>query len=221
MDQARKGLRALEVRAPHAGLVTLVRNWRGEAPQVGAQIWPGQEILEIPDLGSMEAEVYVLEADAGQLAVERPAEVLVEAYPHRIFAATIRRVDAVAKPYVVGSPVQYFGVTLELEETDPECMKPGARVRATLLLEQIDEAVVVPRQTVRSDGGRFWVHVLENGRFLANEVQIGSTSLGRIVIASGLEPGDIIALRPPEGNGGAPLDKAPAEAAAHPTEDEG
>jgi len=221
MDQARKGLHALEVGAPHAGLVTLVRNWRGEAPQVGAQIWPGQEIIEIPNLGSMEAEVYVLEADAGQLAVGRPAEVLIEAYPERVFPATIRRVDAVAKPHVVGSPVQSFGVTLELGETDPERMKPGARVRATLLLEQHAEAVVVPRQTVRQNGGRFWVHLLQHGRFIANEVEVGATSMGRIVIASGLEPGDVIALRPPEGTGSATLDSASAEADTEPTEDEG
>jgi len=201
IDEARKGLQALEVRAPHAGLLTLVRNWQGEAPQVGSEMWRGQEFAEIPDLTKMEAEVFVLEADAGGLAVGKPATVIVESSPETVHPAVIRRVDTVAKPRFRGSPVQYFGVTLEIERTDPESMKPGQRVRATLLLAELEDAVIVPRQAVEQESGEARVYVREGGEFVPRAVKIGTASMGLMEVTEGLDAGEVIALRPP-GSGG-------------------
>jgi HlyD family secretion protein len=201
IDEARQGLQALEVRAPHAGLLTLVRNWQGEPPQVGSEMWRGQEFAEIPDLSKMEAEVFVLEADAGGLAVDKPATVIVESAPDTVHPATIRRVDAVAKPRFRGSPVQYFGVTLEIEDTDPETMKPGQRVRATLLLAELEDAVIIPRQAVEQASGETRVYVRKGDDFVPRPVKIGTASMGLMEITEGLAAGEVIALRPP-GSGG-------------------
>ena len=72
MRQGQAGLHSLEMKAPHDGILTYRRDWRGNAPRVGETIWSGEPLAEIPDLGEMEAEVYVLEADAGGLG-RRPA----------------------------------------------------------------------------------------------------------------------------------------------------
>ncbi len=201
IDEAREGLQALEVRAPHAGLLTLIRNWQGEPPQVGAEMWRGQEIAEIPNLAKMEAEVFVLEADAGGLEVGKPATVIVEADPGTLHAATIKRVDAVAKPRFRGSPVQYFGVTLELDATDAETMKPGQRVRAGLLLAEVEDALVVPRQAVTQENGASRVFVRDGGEFVPRTVTVATSSMGLMVISEGLAEGDVIALRPPASGG--------------------
>jgi HlyD family secretion protein len=201
IDEANQGLQALEVRAPHAGLLNLVRDWQGEPPQVGSEMWRGQEFAEIPDLSKMEAEVFVLEADAGGLAVDKPATVIVESAPDVVHPATIRRVDAVAKPRFRGSPVQYFGVTLEIENTDPETMKPGQRVRATLLLAELEDAVIIPRQAVEQASGEARVYVRKGDDFVPRPVKIGTASMGLMEITAGLDAGEVIALRPP-GSGG-------------------
>ena len=199
IDQARKGLQALEITAPHDGILTLTRNWRGEPPRVGLEMWKGQELGEIPDLAQMEAQVYVLEADAGGLAEGKTAEVVVEAFPDRVFPATIKSVEAVAQPRFRGSPVQYFGVVLSFESTENAVMKPGGRVRATLFLEQRDEAVVVPRQAVFQDGAGAKVFIRQGLDFEPRTVQVGPTSLGSVVIEQGLAPGDVVALAEPAG----------------------
>ncbi|MCH7665568.1 MAG: HlyD family efflux transporter periplasmic adaptor subunit [Acidobacteria bacterium] len=197
IDQAEKGLDALEVRAPHGGLFTLARNWRGEPLEAGSEMWRGQPIGELPDLTLMEAEVFVLEADAGGLETGKGATVTVEAHPEKAFPARIRLVDAVAKPRFRGSPVQYFGVTLELESADGLPMKPGHRVRAALLLEEIGEALVLPRQAVFTQGGEHRVYVKNGSGFTARKVEIGAKSVGLVVVISGLDGGEVIALRRP------------------------
>ena len=68
--------------------------------------------------------------------------------PTQSFAAVISKVGAIAQPRFRGSPVQYFTVTLEIENQSELPPRPGQRVKATLLLEDLENALVVPRQAV-------------------------------------------------------------------------
>lgn len=199
LEQAQEALSALEVRAPHAGILSWSRDWRGEMLAVGATAWRGQSLGEIPDLSELQAEVYILEADAGGVAVGQSAEVVVEAHPERRYAAVVSRVDAIARPRVPESPVQYFAATLTLETTDPSVMKPGQRVQATLLLEHRDDALVVPRQAIFEEEGGSFVYVEEAGRWQRRPVVLGPASLGLRVVESGLEAGQRVALEHPGG----------------------
>ena len=208
VERAEQGLARLEIVAPQDGLLVLERDWRGNALRVGDTIWPGQKVAEIPRVTAMEAELYVLEADAGDLVPGLPAELVIEAYPERIHEAKLTKIDTLAKPRHQEVPVQYFAVTLSLAATDAAVMKVGQRVRGTLVLEQGD-AIVVPRQAVFERDGRMFVHRRDGDRFEEVEVTLGSSSAGRVVITAGLSEGDRIALRDPD----AP-DPAAAAAAA-------
>ena len=229
VDRAEKGLDALEVRAPHAGILTIKRNWQGEPMRVGTELWRGQDIAEIPRLDEMEAEVWVLEADAGGLEPGLEAEVIVEAHPGRVHRATIERMDALAKPKRRGSPVQYFGVTLVFDATDPEVMKPGQRVRATLRLAEREEALVVPRQAIVRQDGEPAVWALDGGAYVLTKVELGPVSPGLAVIESGLEDGQTVALEEPppslrareerESEASQPTSDESTEAATGPTQE--
>lgn len=210
--RAKAALAALSVTAPHAGVFVLARGWRGEPVRLGDTVWNGQPLGEIPDLGEMEAEIFVLEADAGGLAPGKPATVVVESSPDREFAARIARVDAIAKPRLRGSPVQYFAVTLKLDKTVPELMKPGQRVRATLVLDERKAALTVPRQAVVEERGRLVVRRLTGDEFVPVPVTLGPAGAGRVVVEKGLEEGDVIAVvDPARGAGsGAAADSTPA-----------
>ncbi|HEX7182589.1 MAG TPA: HlyD family efflux transporter periplasmic adaptor subunit [Thermoanaerobaculia bacterium] len=194
---AQQGLQALEVKAPHDGVLVLQRDFRGEPVRVGDTVWMGQPLAEIPDPNQMEAEVYVLEADAGGLAPGKRAEVILESRPDQVFPAEIRRVDALAKPRLRGSPVQYFAVVLKLATTDPRIMKPGQRVRATLLLEERKEALAIPRQAVFEREGKMVVYRRQRGAFEPAEVTLGPSGMGKVVVEKGIEPGDVLALADP------------------------
>jgi len=207
ISQARAALQALTVTAPHDGVLILKRNWRGETTRVGDSVWNGQSLAEIPDLSRMEAEVYVLEADAGGLSPGRKALVTVESAPGVTWPAKIARVDALAKPRILGSPVQYFAVTLALDRTDPRVMKPGQRVQAKLFLEQRKGALLVPRQALFDREGRTVVYRRSGKGFAPVEVKLGPSTLGRVVMESGVRAGDVLAMRDPTRPAGAPPPK--------------
>jgi len=193
---AQAALKSMEIVAPSDGIFVLERNWRGAMPRLGDSLWPGQAVAEIPILETMEASVYVLEVDGSGLAEHQPAEVVIEARPGRVFHGKIHLVDKLAQPRQPGSPVQYFGVAIALDQTDRDVMKPGQRVLATLVLDQAD-ALVVPRQAVADKDGKPCVYRKAAAGFEPALVELGAATSGRVVITKGLAAGDVIALRDP------------------------
>ena len=198
IKQAEDGLTALQVVAPHDGILVLQRNWRGDMIRVGDTIWRGQPIGEIPELQSMKAEVFVLEADAAGLAVGQKAIVTLESHRGATFTGKVISVDKVARPRIPRQPVQYFGVTVELDRSDPRLMKPGTRVRAMLEVENQAKAFAIPRQALFEKEGKKLVYRKRDGKFEPVHVTIGSSSAGRVVVTRGLIAGDEIALEDPE-----------------------
>jgi multidrug efflux pump subunit AcrA (membrane-fusion protein) len=160
--------------------------------------WPGRPIAEIPQLELMKAQVYVLEADAGGVEEGIKATVTLEAHPGTPFDATVRRVAAVAQRRTRWSPVQYFDIDLQLDRTDPAMMKPGQRVRATLLVQDLPDVIAVPREAIfRDEETNPYVFRQNGGDYERVDVELGPIALGRVVVESGLEGGDVIALEDP------------------------
>ncbi len=202
IGRASQALSALEVTAPHDGILVLSRNWRGELPRVGDMAFAGFPLGEIPDLAAMQVEAYVLEADAGGIAAGREATVVVESHPERGFKAKVDKVEPIAKPRFRGSPVQYFGVTLSLDATDPKIMKPGARVTATITLEKSESAIAIPRQAIFDlDGKKVVYRRGDGGGFEPVRIETGTATVGAISITKGLAAGDVIALEEPDKGG--------------------
>jgi multidrug efflux pump subunit AcrA (membrane-fusion protein) len=194
---AEQGLKALEVLSPYDGILVLQRDWRGEIPRVGSTQWPGSPLAEIPDLKAMKAEVFVLEADAAGLALDQRATVTLESHPELKFKGKITQLDKLARPRIRGVPVQYFGVTITLDKTDQNVMKPGARVRAVLEVEDLKNAFAIPRQALFEKEGKKLVYRKRDGKFEPVEVITASSSAGRVVVTKGLLQGDELALEDP------------------------
>ncbi|MEM7052030.1 MAG: efflux RND transporter periplasmic adaptor subunit [Acidobacteriota bacterium] len=213
---AESSLEDLEIVSPQDGIVVLKTDWRGNPPRTGDTTWAGQPLAEIPNLAEMEAEVWVLEADAGGLAAGQAASLVVEAHPEVRHGAVVKSVDSVAKPRRRGSPVQYFSVVLTLEETDPAVMKPGQRVRAELLVEERPDALVVPRQAIFERDGEFVVFARQGAGFEPRSVVMATTFLGQSVV-EGLDEGTEIALVDPA----ASSSSASSQEAAPPSAAEG
>ena len=198
---AEQGLKALEIVAPHDGILVLQRDWRGEIPRVGATVWQGSPIGEIPDLKAMKAEIFVLEADAAGLAVNQKAVISLQSRPDVRYIGKVTQVDKLARPRMRGVPVQYFGVTVTLNRTDASVMKPGTRVRGVLELENLANAFTIPRQAMFEKEGKKIVYRKRGDRFEPVEIAISSSSAGRVVVINGLKRGDELALVDPNEKG--------------------
>jgi HlyD family secretion protein len=192
-------LRSMEVRAPHDGTVVLQRwGWGQRILQAGDRAFPGMRIAEVTMGDRMEAEVMVLEADAGGLVPGQRATVVLDARPDVPWQAKVKKVDPFPKAKHPDVPTQYFGAVLELEG-DTSAVKPGQRLEAKVVLDEVAEALVVPRQAVFRDQTGAYVHRLRRFGlgFEQARVSLGPGTVGRVAVTGGLQSGDRIALRDP------------------------
>lgn len=206
IGRAQQGLTKMEVIAPHAGIFV----YEDSDLKAGDTVYPGRPIASLPLVETMEAEVFVLEADAMGLAPGKKASLVLEAHRDQHYAATIKSVDSLAKPRQREVPIQYFSVILSLETTDPEIMKPGQRVEARLELESAD-AITLPRQCVFEVNGEMVAFRKQGSAFEAVKLELGTGTPGLVVVESGLSAGDIIATRDPFGKAGAKDDESAVE----------
>jgi HlyD family secretion protein len=101
-------------------------------------------------------------------------------------------------------------------------MKPGQRVRSTLFLGKREAALAVPRQAIFEREGESVVYIDRQGRFEPQPVEVGPAALGRVVVESGLDEGDRVALSDPtrptqdsiDGGGGDATSAGPVAGAA-------
>jgi HlyD family secretion protein len=196
LDHTRTALANMVIRAPGAGIFVVRRDDHGDLPKLGSELSAGSPIADIPALDHMEAELFVLEVDAGGLEVGRPAEVVVEARPGRVFHGTIRLVDKLAKPRQPGNPISYVSAVITLDETARDVMKPGQRVLATLVTAHLN-ALAVPRQAVFEHAGTAIVYRRGDRGWAPVTVELGPATAGRVVVTAGLAEGDVVAERDP------------------------
>ncbi len=195
--RAKRSLDALEVKAPNAGILSWIRDDQGDLPQIGEQVWQGQTLAEIPARSELGIEAFVLEADVGGIVPGREATVTLDAHPELSYRARVTRVDAVAQRRFRGSPVLYFAIQLAFDTTDLSVMKPGQRVTCYILVEEVENALVVPRQALFSEEGAYVVYRAAGSRFERTPVEVSAVARGLAVIASGIDAGSRIALAAP------------------------
>jgi multidrug resistance efflux pump len=77
-------------------------------------------------------------------------------------------------------------------------LRPGLLSDVEIVVEKIPNALHVPAQAVFNKNGKFTVYVQQkNGRFEPREVQLQKQSESLMVLSSGVQPGEVIAMADP------------------------
>jgi multidrug efflux pump subunit AcrA (membrane-fusion protein) len=201
-QQYQEALTSLDIKAPHDGLFIYARNWRGEEPRIGSNVWRGMKLGKLPDLTSLEAKLYILESEAGGLKENLPASIVLDASPSVVYTGKVTTIDKIAKPIGIGrdeekSPLKYFEIKVTLDKTDLEVMKPGNQVKGHIFVQKQENVIAVPNQALFFDNGNAFVQVKHSSGTEKRPVEIGARSLTRTIITKGLEQGEKILLASP------------------------
>lgn len=133
--------------SPIAGVVTRLRVRNGEMVVVGVQNQPGTTLMTISDLGAIDLEVKVAEADV--LAVQRgqSATVTLEALPGKSFSGKVVEIGASALPVTGTAAAREFRVVIRIDNPDPG-LRPGLTGDAEIITTERTNVLTVPLQSV-------------------------------------------------------------------------
>ncbi len=194
VKQIQDGIGRMERTAPRDGIVIHVANWRNEKKKVGDSCWVAERVVEIPDLSRMEADGEVEEAEAGRIREGQAVSLHLDAHPDHEYRAVVESISRAVQEKSWRNPLKIVHLTLSLEETDPERMRPGMRVRGEVEVDRHHDVVLIPVEAVFRDKGLTVAYSRGMTGWRSVPLVLGDRNSDQVEVIAGLEPGDLVSL---------------------------
>ncbi len=213
LDLSRTYLRSMVLRAPSAGIVHILPNNRAQGSfgtarppfQEGDTAWTGAVIAEIPDLESLRVEFRVDEVDRGRVSEGQPVRIRIDAVPDVVLDGAVSWLSPIATlVFNRLPPEKNFPAYAALAKID-ERLRPGMSTTVEIIVQRIENVLVIPSKASRQIDGKPTVFVQDGSSYRRVPIEVAATNGAEIVVAAGLQEGDVIALENPEAGSGRDL----------------
>lgn len=208
VNQSKREIDQLTMKAPIPGMVVYLEIWKGgsmDKVQEGDSPWPGQGLINLPDLADMVVNAAASEVDASSVDSGQSAAVVLDAFPDIEYEGTVVKKSTLARRKEPGSKINVFDVEIDVVNEDTQ-VKPGMSASAKVIIDRIPGVVFTPLESVFEKEGEVFVFLDNEER---REVEVGRRNDMSVEILSGLEGGERVCLTDPTlDEQGLPGDKA-------------
>jgi HlyD family secretion protein len=184
VEQAGRRVELAIIRTPLAGTVFNVD------PRPGAYLAPGTLVASVGRLDRMRVSVYVDEPELGRVAAGMPVAITWDALPGKQWNGAVEKTPA----QIVPLGTRQVGEVLCLIENKDRELPPGANINASVRSRVAENALTIPKETLRREGGVEGVYLLQGDRIAWRPVKTGIANVTRRQIVDGLKAGDSVAL---------------------------
>jgi len=197
-DRHKADLKKFTVFAAMDGLAVVQPVFRGsenDTIKVGDVVAPGQVALKIVDPKSMQVEGNINQTEVSQFRIGETAKITVDAFPGMSLKGRLYSVGALA---VTSGRQQSFirtiPVRVAIEGFDPKLIPDLSAAAEILTGTGDDKAVLIPRGAIHEQDGKTYVFAKQGVNFVKREVKTGDMNDTQIVIQSGVNAGEEVAL---------------------------
>ncbi|MDZ4699348.1 MAG: efflux RND transporter periplasmic adaptor subunit [Rhodothermales bacterium] len=182
------------LRAPTAGTVLAVYR------ESEGQVMPGEALMEIGDVDSLEVRVDVLSQDAVRI---RPGtHVMLDRWGGEgVLKAVVTRVEPQGVTTVSSLGVEEKRVAVVADLVSPAAHRAGLgsgfRVLAQFVIWESDDVLLAPTSALFREDGGWAAFVDEGGKAVKRAVEIGHQAGLTAEVLSGLSEGDEVIVHPP------------------------
>lgn len=155
----------------------------------GANISANAPIISVIDLDALRAVTFVTDRDFARLRVGQVTRVRSDARPGEEFQGTVERIAPLLREDSRQARVEI------LIENEERRLSPGFFVNVEVEVEQLDDALVVPRDAVTRHGGLNGVFLLDD-EFEGNE-----TEVRWVPVVEGVRTADLVQILEPSISG--------------------
>lgn len=193
LELARQRLTETKVVSPLDGVVSARTVQVGQIISSGiSNVGGGTAVLTVSDLSRMFVLASVDESDIGNVALDQPAVVTVDAFPGVEFEGAVRRI---ASTGVNTSNVVTFEVKIEVTSENKRVLKPEMTANVEIVTAKVDGVITVPLRALSRKGTQSFITKQMDGKSVATyPVETGVSDGLNIQIVSGLAAGDTVLL---------------------------
>ncbi len=185
--------------AASSGLAVYGSNWsagRLSKIKIGDTIYPGAQVIELPDLSAMKVACTVNEARVQSIRVGLLCDVRVDALSDTVHHGAVSHVNVLGRKLEESEGVKVFDFEVRLDGNDPR-LRPGMTANVLVRVDVLHDVLFTPIEAVETDSTGTYV-MRRRGRGLERvAVQVGTQNDFHVALASGVEVGDALALRVP------------------------
>ena len=199
-------LQSMVLLAPSDGIVNILSNHRAQGSygttrppfQEGDTVWAGAAIAEIPDLDSLRVEFRVDEVDRGRVMEGQVTRIRVDAVPDVVLDGKVSYLSPIATlVFNRLPPEKNFPAYSSIVEID-ERLRPGMSTTVEIIVQRLPNVLVIPSKASTQIDGKPTVFIKQGDSYSRSPIEVSATNGPEIVVTSGLEEGDVIALENPE-----------------------
>jgi HlyD family secretion protein len=145
LESSRYDLSKVRMESPIDGIVTRRNVQEGETAVIGTMNNAGTVLLELADMGVIQAEVEVDETNVPHVQIGQPAKITIDAIPDKTFKGHVTEIGNSPIQAAQGAATQAtnFKVVVILDEKVPE-VRPGFTCTADITTATRKEVVSVP-----------------------------------------------------------------------------
>lgn len=197
LEEAYGTIDKLSVIAPAPGIAIISRNWSTNSKfQMGDQCWSSQQIIQLPDLSKLKAKVNINETDISHITKGLKVQVRPDAFSDSTFTGYVATVANLAQNKDNKSKIKVFPVEIVINEYNKNLL-PGLTVSCRIIVDEIENVIFIPLEALHVQGDKSYVFKKTVGGYEKVEVQTGPANSDYIIIESGLDKDDMVALIDP------------------------
>jgi membrane fusion protein (multidrug efflux system) len=171
---AQATLDKMTIVAPFDGIIGLRR------VSVGDYLTPGQDLVNLENIDQLKVDFRIPEIYSGRLAVDQSVRIRLDAIPDAVYDGKVYAIDPAHDPN--GRAVI---LRARLDNRD-RLLRSGMFARVILLIEDRQEAIVVPETALVPIGEDQFVYRYVDGKAVLTKVKIGQRRRGSVEIVEGL-----------------------------------
>ena len=169
-----------KVIAPQAGQVVYanVQSSRSGSEFVcepGVAVRERQVILRLPDPSQMQVKAMINESRINLVREGLPVSIRIDAFGDDTLVGSVTKVNRYAEPGNWWSSTSKEYVTIVSIDNPPPQIRVGLTAEVQIVIEQRDDALVIPVQTVYETNGKTFCLVESGSEFSTREIVIAST----------------------------------------------
>lgn len=172
------------LRAPMAGVVYQVD------PRVGAFLNPGDLVANIGRVDELLVKVFIDEPELGRVAPGMAAVITWDAIPSKQWDGHVATMPA---QIVTMGTRQVGEVSVRIANAE-RALPPGANINAAIRSREVSQAVTIPKESLRREGGVQGVYVLAGNVVQWRAVKLGVTNITHAQVLEGVAAGDRVVL---------------------------
>jgi HlyD family secretion protein len=172
------------VRAPMGGTIY------GLVARAGGYVNLGDLLANVGQLGRLRVRLYVDEPELGRVSEGQPVTITWEALTGKEWKGSVERKPGSIQP--LGT--RQVGEVICWIDNPGHQLIPGTNVDASIRTAVVENALVIPKETLRRDTQGTFVFRLDGDKVERRAVKTGNSSISEVQVTEGLNPGDAVAL---------------------------